>query len=342
MSFSIGQGGVRGVLTRAGRSIPARIGHICLTSAAITRQCAAMNDSVLPPETRPAPAAVTPEPTPEPMPETMSAREEAVDTFRFLAWMVLAVLIFRSFFLSPFNIPSESMQPRLLIGDYLLVNKMAYGYSRHSLPFSAPVIPGRLFAKSPERGDVAVFKAPPGNSVDYIKRVIGLPGDTVEVRDGIVWLNGAPVKRERIADLVIPVTANMIDAARTEGSLPCFAMQFEELTNEGQRVCRYPRFRETLPNGKSYHVLELIAATADNFPATLVPAGQLFLMGDNRDRSSDSRFEAVEGGGIGLVPEENLVGKALVGMFSTDGSASWFNPISWFTAARWDRIGDRF
>jgi signal peptidase I len=297
-----------------------------------------MIDSASSPETRPAPAAATTETTPEPM----SAREEAVDTIRFLAWMVVAVLIFRSFFLSPFNIPSESMQPRLLIGDYLLVNKMAYGYSRHSLPFSVPVIPGRVFAKTPERGDVAVFKAPPGNSVDYIKRVIGLPGDTVEVRDGTVWLNNAPVQREQMADLVIPVTANMIDAARNEGGLPCFAMQFEELTAEGQRVCRYPRFRETLPGGKSYEILELIAATADNFPATLVPPGQLFLMGDNRDRSSDSRFEAVEGGGIGLVPEENLVGKALVGMFSTDGSASWFNPFSWVTAARWDRIGDRF
>jgi signal peptidase I len=271
-----------------------------------------------------------------------SAREEAVDTLRFLAWLLVAVIIFRSFFLSPFNIPSESMQPRLLIGDYLLVNKMAYGYSKHSLPFSVPLVPGRIFAQTPERGDVAVFKAPPGNSVDYIKRVIGLPGDTVEVRDGIVWLNGKEVRRKAIADLVIPVTANMIDAARKEGGLPCFAMQFEEIGEGGQRQCRYPRFLETLPNGKSYEVLDIISTQADNFPETLVPDGHLFLMGDNRDRSSDSRFPAVENAGIGLVPLDNLVGKALVGMFSTDGSASWFNPISWVSAARWDRIGDGF
>lgn len=271
-----------------------------------------------------------------------SAREEAVDTVRFLAWLVVAVVIFRSFFLSPFNIPSESMQPRLLIGDYLLVNKMAYGYSKHSLPFSVPVIPGRIFPRTPERGDVAVFKAPPGNSTDYIKRVIALPGDVVEVRDGALWLNNVAVKREKIADLVIPVTPNMVEAARTEGGLPCFAMQFEELGADGQRQCRYPRYRETLPGGKSYEILDIIATPADNFPPTMVPDGQLFLMGDNRDRSSDSRFPAVENAGIGLVPEENLVGKALVGMFSTDGSASWFNPISWFTAARYDRIGDGF
>lgn len=287
-------------------------------------------------------ASATPTDLPEQDTPPPSAREEAVDTIRFLAWLVVAVVIFRSFFLSPFNIPSESMQPRLLIGDYLLVNKMAYGYSKHSLPFSVPAIPGRLFPRTPERGDVAVFKAPPGDSTDYIKRVIGLPGDVIEVRDGVLWLNNAEVKRERIADLVIPVTANMIDAARKEGGLPCFAMQFEELAEDGMRQCRYPRFRETLPGGKSYEVLDIIASSADNFPPTQVPAGHLFLMGDNRDRSSDSRFPAVENAGIGLVPEENLVGKALVGMFSTDGSASWFNPISWFTAARLDRIGDGF
>ncbi|HEX2812908.1 MAG TPA: signal peptidase I [Sphingopyxis sp.] len=282
------------------------------------------------------PSPAKPEPTP------LSAKEEAVDTIRFLALLAVAVLIFRSFFLSPFNIPSESMQPRLLIGDYLLVNKMAYGYSKYSLPFSVPLIPGRIFARTPDRGDVVVFKAPPVNDNDYIKRVIGLPGDTVQVRDGIVWLNGKPLKREPMADFVIPVTQNMIDASRTTGTLPCYAPQFEEVTAAGQRECRYPQFKETLPSGKSYAILDITSIAQDNTPLVTVPEGHLFLMGDNRDRSADSRFPAEENGGIGLVPEKNLVGHALVGMFSTDGSASWFNPISWFTAARWSRIGDGF
>lgn len=298
----------------------------------------------------PAPAAA---PTPaEEAP--VSAREEAVDTLRFLGILAIAVLLFRSFFLSPFNIPSESMQPRLLIGDYLLVNKMAYGYTRHSLPFSVPLIPGRIFGATPKRGDVVVFKAPPGNSADYIKRVIGLPGDTVELRDGIVFLNGAPLRREAMPDFVIPVTPNMLEAQREEYRkkglnppadellTPCATPEFEERGAKGERQCRYPRFREFLPDGTNYAVLDIGPEEMDNYPMKVVGEGQLFLMGDNRDRSADSRFPAVEGYGIGLVPEENLVGKALVGMFSTDGSASWFNPISWFTAARWNRIGDGF
>lgn len=282
--------------------------------------------------------------SPEPGPTTpaVSPKEEAMDTVRFLALLAVAVLVFRSFFLSPFNIPSESMQPRLLIGDYLLVNKMAYGYSKHSLPFSLPLIPGRLFPRTPERGDVVVFKAPPGDRDDYIKRVIALPGDSIQMRDGAVWLNGAPLKREPMADLVIPVTANMVEASRAMGTLPCYSMEYEEVGPDGQRQCRYPQFRETLPGGRSYATLDIMTIPEDNTPLVVVPEGHLFLMGDNRDRSADSRFPAMENQGIGLVPEENLVGHALVSMFSTDGSASWINPISWFTAARWGRIGEGF
>jgi len=284
----------------------------------------------------PEPSPTTPEPAP------ISAKEEAVDTIRFLGLLAIAVLVFRSFFLSPFNIPSESMQPRLLIGDYLLVNKMAYGYSKYSLPFSVPLIPGRIFARTPERGDVVVFKAPPVADNDYIKRVIGLPGDTIQLKDGIVWLNGKPLKREPMADFVIPVTQNMIDASRAMGTLPCYAPEFEEVGADGQRQCRYKQFRETLPSGKSYAILDITTIPEDNTELVTVPEGHLFLMGDNRDRSADSRFPAIENQGIGFVPEENLVGHAMVSMFSTDGSASWINPISWFTAARWSRIGDGF
>lgn len=313
-----------------------------------------MTDASLTADTPPPAGPATPSPAPAPQPAPMSAKEEAIDTVRFLAWLAIAVIVFRSFFLSPFNIPSESMQPRLLIGDYLLVNKMAYGYSKYSLPFSVPLIPGRVFAKTPERGDVVVFKAPPVNDDDYIKRVIGLPGDTVQVIDGIVWLNGKPLPREAMPDFVIPVTANMLEAARDEyrrqglpvpadaDLRPCYQIAFEEVGADGQRQCRYKQFKETLPNGKSYAILDITTIAEDNTTLKTVPPGHLFLMGDNRDRSADSRFPAMENQGIGLVPEENLVGKALVGMFSTDGSASWINPISWFTAARWSRIGDGF
>ncbi|WP_261312235.1 signal peptidase I [Sphingopyxis jiangsuensis] len=280
--------------------------------------------------------------TPSPTPAPVSAKEEAVDTLRFLGLLAIAVLIFRSFFLSPFNIPSESMQPRLLIGDYLLVNKMAYGYTKHSLPFSVPLIPGRLFGRTPERGDVVVFKAPPLAKDDWIKRVIGVPGDTIQLRDGIVWLNGEPLKREPMADFVIPVTPNMVEASRAQGTLVCYSAEFEEIGADGQRQCRYKQFRETLPDGRSYAILDIADLPVDNTPPYTVPDGSVFLMGDNRDRSADSRVPLYEGGLGGAVPEENLVGHALVSMFSTDGSASWFNPISWLTAARWKRIGESF
>ena len=188
-----------------------------------------------------------------------------------------------------------------------------------------------------------VFKAPPTQRQDYIKRVIGLPGDIIEIRDGQVVINGEPVEKRRIADLVIPVTPNMTDATLREGSIsPCFRPEFEE-EMDGKRICRYPRYRETLPNGKSYNVLDVVEdGPADNRDPITAPEGHLFLMGDNRDRSADSRFPAEEGGGIGLVPEQNLVGKALFSVFSTDGSAEWLLPWTWVSAARWERIGEGF
>lgn len=274
----------------------------------------------------------------------MTAKSETRDFLWFLVKLGLFVFILRSFIVSPFNIPSESMQPRLLIGDYLLVAKWPYGYSRYSLPFSVPLIPGRILASTPNRGDVVVFKAPPNQKNDYIKRVIGLPGDIIAVRGGTVYLNGQAIPKQKVADLVIPVTPNMTDAAQKEGSpSPCYRPEFEEAADGGGRQCRYPQYRETLPGGKSYNVLDLLPdGAADDRDAVLVPEGHLFMMGDNRDRSADSRFPAVEGGGIGLVPEKNLVGKALVSVFSTDGSANWLLPWTWFTAARWSRIGEGF
>ena len=273
----------------------------------------------------------------------MSQKSETRDFLTFLVKLGLFVFVLRSFIVAPFNIPSESMQPRLLIGDYLLVAKWPYGYSRYSLPFSIPLIPDRILAKAPERGDVVVFKAPPTQRDDYIKRVIGLPGDIIQVQNGTIILNGVAIPKRKIDDLVLPVTQNMIDAtAREGGESPCFRQQFEQNV-DGKAVCRYPQYRETLPNGKSYNVLDLVPdGGADNRASIVVPEGKLFLMGDNRDRSADSRFPAEMGGGIGLVPEENLVGKALISVFSTDGSANWFLPWTWFTAARWDRVGEAF
>ena len=247
----------------------------------------------------------------------------------FVLKLVLAVLIFRSFIFTPFVIPSESMLPRLQNGDFLLAAKWSYGYSSYSLPYSVPLIPGRILASEPERGDVVIFKHPV-DKIDYVKRVIGLPGDTVELRGGQIILNGEPVLRERIADFLIPVSANT----------SCGWGGSEELDADGDAVCRYARFRETLPGGRSYEVLDFGEGFAgDDYEARIIPEGHVFVMGDNRDNSRDSRFPARAGDAVGIVSQDLLVGEAYVIMFSTDGSGSWFNPVTWFTATRWDRIG---
>jgi len=251
----------------------------------------------------------------------------------FLAKLAIFVFILRSFIMAPFNIPSESMLPRLLIGDYLIVTKWSYGYSRYALPFGVKLFEGRVFGSLPDRGDVAVFKAPPGNKVDYIKRVIGLPGDMVQMRQGQLFINDKAVPKVRVADMVERQTPYM----------QCFAPEYAKFAKDGTPVCSYPRFRETLPNGRSYYVLDLIPnGPADSTEIYTVPEDHLFMMGDNRDNSLDSRFPAQEGGGIGIVPTENLVGRAMVSVFSTDGSVNWFLPWTWFTAARWHRIGETF
>lgn len=257
------------------------------------------------------------------------------DFVEFLVKLVVAVLLLRSLVVATFNIPSESMMPRLFIGDYLLVEKWPYGISRYSFPI-APPFRGRLFERLPTRGDVAVFKDPAGASDsarrDIVKRVIGLPGETVQMRRGSLYLNGIAVPKVRIEDFVAPVTPNS----------PCFTPEFAEAGSDGATRCRYPRYRETLPGGRSYDVLDLGETTADDTRVFTVPADHLFMMGDNRDRSGDSRFAAVEGAGVGFVPVENLVGRAGVSVFSTDGSAWWVLPWTWVSAARWNRIGRGF
>ncbi len=250
----------------------------------------------------------------------------------FVLKLALVVVLFRSLIFAPFYIPSESMLPRLLNGDYLLLAKWPYGFSRKSLPFGVPLLPeSRVLASDPERGDVVVFKAPPAGEQDWIKRVIGLPGDTVQMKGGQLWLNNQPIPKVRIADFEVAVSPNT----------RCLTSQFMAKRADGTDVCKYPRFTETLPGGASYQVLDLGERSKDTTEPYIVPAGSVFLMGDNRDNSEDSRFTTDEGG-IGIVPIDNLLGRATVMMWSTDGSAEWLKPWTWFSAARWDRIGGTF
>jgi signal peptidase I len=224
--------------------------------------------------------------------------------------LILAVIV-RIFFYQPFNIPSGSMKDTLLVGDYLFVSKLSYGYSRYSFPFGLIPFSGRIFGAPPKRGDVVVFKLPRDTDKDYIKRIIGLPGDEIVVRNGIVYINGAVVPRVREGEYSDPEFGTIV------------------------------RYKETLPNGVSYHVLDVRPdADLDNAGPFVVPPGHYFVLGDNRDNSVDSRVPP-QRFGVGFVPYENLVGRAEIIFFSLSddpGAFSLSRPWTWPFDIRWRRI----
>ena len=245
-----------------------------------------------------------------------------LETIKTLVYAVVIAIVIRTFLYEPFNIPSGSMVPTLLVGDYLFVSKFSYGYSRYSLPFGLPLISGRIFFHDPQRGDVIVFKYPRDPSVDYIKRLIGLPGDKLQVIEGTLYIHGVAAKRTRTDSYVDPETG----ALRQQ-------------------------FIETLPNGVSHPILlaprDYATAPArcdnpnqqstdlENTCPFIVPPGHYFMMGDNRDNSADSRDPS---SGVGYVPAENLVGHAEFIFFSTNGYARWWEVWNWPFTIRYSRL----
>jgi len=233
-----------------------------------------------------------------------------VETIRTVTYAVVIAILIRTFAYEPFNIPSGSMIPTLLVGDYLFVSKYSYGYSRHSFPFSLAPITGRIFERQPKRGDVAVFKLPTDNETDYIKRIVGLPGDRIQMKKGLLYLNGERVPRKAID-------------------------RFQTMNAFGQ-MRRVPQYIEKLPDGDPHLIIEEQGdfGVIDNTPEFVVPDRHFFAMGDNRDNSADSRIETQ----VGMVPFENLVGKAQFFFFSTDGTARFWEVWKWPFTIRYERL----
>ena len=230
------------------------------------------------------------------------------ETVRTVGYAILIALVVRTFAFEPFNIPSGSMNPTLLVGDYLFVSKYSYGYSRYSLPWSPPLFDGRVLGSAPERGDVVVFKKPTDNETDYIKRLIGLPGDRIQVLGGVLHINGEPVPREKIGET-------------TDRDL------FTTTT--------FQVYRETLPNGRQHDIWEASDKDhLDNTAEFLVPEDHFFFMGDNRDNSKDSRVLY----DVGYVPLDNLVGRAEFLFFSHEDTARWWEVWRWPWVIRFSRI----
>lgn len=252
------------------------------------------------------------------------------ETTRFLLIFVLAALFLRTFIVAPFMIPSGSMLPNLMMGDYLFVGKWPYGYSRYSFPFGLAPFEGRILAGDPERGDIVVFRYP-GEDKDLVKRLVGLPGDRIQMRGGQLFLNGKPIPKVRIADFMMRVTPN--SPCRHVGPEP-----EPPVIENGAAFCRYSRFRETLPGARSYEVLDQYQSPADDTGIFTVPAGHYFMMGDNRDDSADSRIPRSEQG-VAMLPKEYVIGRVMMAFLSTDGSAEWIKPWTWASAARWERVG---
>jgi signal peptidase I len=244
-------------------------------------------------------------------PAKSGAVNEIVEIVKTVVYALAIALFLRVLLFQPFTIPSASMEPNLLEGDYIIVAKYAYGYSRHSIPFSPPLFSGRILDHAPQRGDIIVFKLPRDGHTDYIKRLIGLPGDRIDVRGGVVYINGKEIPREELPSVKV---------------------------DSGYGFVRdVERFQETLPNGRKYVTYDYGPdGDMDNRGGFIVPEGHYFFMGDNRDNSLDSR--APEAIGVGYVPEENLVGKADIILLSWDKDASIFKPWTWVLNARPSRF----
>ena len=244
------------------------------------------------------------------MAATSKAKGGFVELIKTIVYALLLAAVIRTLFFQPFWIPSGSMKPTLLIGDFLFVNKMAYGYSRHSCPFSLCPFSGRILGSEPERGDIVVFKHP-SSGTDYIKRLVGLPGDTVQMIDGILYINGQAAPQEP--------DGLFVETAAPQGPMGNMPRCANRPSASGED-CEKPMAIETLPEGQRHAVLNIAEGFGDSTPELIVPEGEYFFMGDNRDNSMDSRFPR-SAGGVGTVPFENLVGRADRVIFSSAGNS---------------------